>query len=49
MENLPEKYHPVIMGAAECYATGKNMEVEERMARQFAEEVLCLVKLAFIV
>ena len=49
VEHLPEKYHPVIMGAAECYATGKNMEVEERMARQFAEEVLCLVKLAFIV
>ncbi|RKI43464.1 DUF4111 domain-containing protein [bacterium D16-51] len=44
MEHLPEKYHPVVMSAAECYAKGRNMEMEEGIVRQFAKEVLCLVR-----
>lgn len=44
MEHLPACYHDLLSDALECYATNKNMSVDGKIARMFAEEMLNLVK-----
>lgn len=44
MEHLPVQYRPIILNAAECYATDQDMEIDGQAGRQFAREMINLVK-----
>lgn len=44
LAHLPLKYHPLLSDALACYATDRNMTVDEELARLFAEEMLTKIK-----
>lgn len=41
---LPLKYHPLLSDALACYATDRDMTVDEELARLFAEEMQTKIK-----
>lgn len=40
LTHMPEKYHALIRQALSCYQSGRNMQPDETLAVQFAEEML---------
>lgn len=44
LAHLPLKYHPLLSDALACYATDRDMNIDEELARLFAEEMQTKIK-----
>lgn len=43
--NIPERYHPLILQALDCYKTNQVMQVDMELADEFADEMLTIIGL----
>ncbi|BCN30922.1 aminoglycoside adenylyltransferase domain-containing protein [Anaeromicropila herbilytica] len=41
--HMPERYHPLIINALECYKTNQVMQADKELAGQFADETLTII------